>query len=63
MAAQRRGSVKVSLDGERLAFTPEVESNETDYPVLYAVPHPAVLSVLKAAPDRSYLWKTLPTTL
>jgi transglutaminase-like putative cysteine protease len=52
-----------SLDGERLAFTPEPESNEMDYPVLYAEPHPAVLSVLKAAPDRPYLWKTLPTAL
>ncbi|MCX4852570.1 transglutaminase-like domain-containing protein [Streptomyces canus] len=52
-----------SLDGERLAFTPEPESNEMDYPVLYAEPHPAVLSVLKAAPDRPYLWKTLPSAL
>ncbi|ELS51285.1 transglutaminase-like domain-containing protein [Streptomyces viridochromogenes] len=52
-----------SLDGERLAFTPDPESNELDYPVLYAEPHPAVLSVLKAAPDRPYLWKTLPTAL
>ncbi len=52
-----------SLDGERLAFTPEPESNEMDYPVLYTEPHPAVLSVLKAAPDRPYLWKSLPTAL
>ncbi|MEU0945233.1 transglutaminase family protein [Streptomyces canus] len=52
-----------SLDGERLAFTPDSESNEMDYPVLYAEPHPAVLSVLKTAPDRPYLWKTLPTAL
>jgi len=52
-----------SLDGERLAFTPDPESNELDYPVLYAKPHPVVLSVLKAAPDRPYLWKTLPTAL
>jgi transglutaminase-like putative cysteine protease len=52
-----------SLEGERLAFTPDPESNEMDHPVLYAEPHPAVLSVLKAAPDRPYLWKTLPTTL
>jgi transglutaminase-like putative cysteine protease len=52
-----------SLDGERLAFRPDPESNEMDYPVLYAEPHPAVLSVLKAAPDRPYLWKTLPTAL
>lgn len=54
---------RFSLDGERLAFVPDPEFNELDYPVLYAEPHPAVLSVLKAAPDRPYLWKTLPTAL
>jgi transglutaminase-like putative cysteine protease len=54
---------RFSLDGERLAWTPDPESNEVDYPVLYAEPHPAVLGVLKAAPDRPYLWKTLPTAL
>jgi transglutaminase-like putative cysteine protease len=52
-----------SLEGERLAFLSDPESNELDYPVLYAEPHPAVLGVLKAAPDRPYLWKTLPTAL
>ncbi|MFJ8504304.1 transglutaminase domain-containing protein [Streptomyces avermitilis] len=52
-----------SLDGERLAFTPDPESNELDYPVLYAEPHPAVLGALRAAPDRPHLWKTLPTAL
>ena len=52
-----------SLDGERLAFRPDPKSNELDYPVLYAEPHPAVLGVLQAAPDRPYLWKTLPTAL
>ncbi|MGW3140469.1 transglutaminase-like domain-containing protein [Streptomyces sp. NPDC001139] len=52
-----------SLDGERLAFVPDPKSNEVDYPVLYAEPHPAVLDALKAAPDRAYLWKTLPTAL
>ncbi|MER5531510.1 transglutaminase domain-containing protein [Streptomyces sp. NPDC002677] len=54
---------RFSLDGERLAWTPDPESNEMDYPVLYAEPHPAVLGALKAAPDRSYLWKTFPTAL
>lgn len=54
---------RFSLDGERLAFRPDPKSNELDYPVLYAEPHPAVLGVLKAAPDRPYLWKTLPTAL
>ncbi|MEV0637894.1 transglutaminase domain-containing protein [Streptomyces sp. NPDC050619] len=52
-----------SLGAERLAFTPDPASNEMDYPVLYAAPHPVVLGVLKAAPDRPYLWKTLPTAL
>ncbi|WP_316751221.1 transglutaminase family protein [Streptomyces herbicida] len=54
---------RFSLDGERLAWVPDPESNEVDYPVLYAEPHPVVLSALKAAPDRPYLWKTLPTAL
>jgi transglutaminase-like putative cysteine protease len=52
-----------SLDGERLAWVPDPESNEIDYPVLYAEPHPAVLSALKGAPDRPHLWKTLPIAL
>ncbi|MFC3571909.1 transglutaminase family protein [Streptomyces yaanensis] len=54
---------RFSLDGERLAWIPDEKSSEVDYPVLYAVPHPAVVSVLKAAPDRPALWKTLPTAL
>jgi len=52
-----------SLESERLAWVPDLRSNEVDYPVLYAEPHPAVLSALKAAPDRLHLWKTLPTEL
>jgi len=52
-----------SLSGERLAFVPDVKSNERDYPALYAEPHPVVLSALRAAPDRSRLWKTLPAAL
>ncbi|MFD8999450.1 transglutaminase domain-containing protein [Streptomyces sp. NPDC059582] len=54
---------RFSLHGERLAFTADRESNEVDYPVLYAEPHPVVLSALRAAPDRPHLWKTLPTAL
>ena len=54
---------RFSLDGERLAFPVDPQSNEVDYPVLYAEPHPVVLSALKAAPDRPHLWKTLPTAL
>jgi transglutaminase-like putative cysteine protease len=52
-----------SLDGERLAFVAEPKSNEMDYPVLYAEPHPVVLNALKAARDRPHLWQTLPTAL
>ncbi|MFD7439578.1 transglutaminase domain-containing protein [Streptomyces sp. NPDC059861] len=52
-----------SLDGERLAFTPDPKSNELDHPVLYAAPHPVVLAALRAAPDRPYLWQHLPTAL
>ncbi|MFF9215096.1 transglutaminase domain-containing protein [Streptomyces viridosporus] len=54
---------RFSLDGERLAFTPDAASNEMDYPVLYAAPHPVVLNALRAAPDRPHLWRTLPTAL
>ncbi|MGY5055473.1 transglutaminase domain-containing protein [Streptomyces sp. 900105755] len=52
-----------SLAGERLAWDPDPQSDEMDYPLLYAEPHPAVLGALQAAPDRPYLWKTLPDAL
>jgi transglutaminase-like putative cysteine protease len=52
-----------SLHGERLAWIPDPASHELDYPVLYAEPHPVILDVLKAAPDRPHLWKTLPGAL
>ncbi|MEU1055551.1 transglutaminase domain-containing protein [Streptomyces sp. NPDC005876] len=54
---------RFSLDGERLAFTPDPEAGELDHPVLYAAPHPAVLDALRAATDRPHLWRTLPTAL
>lgn len=54
---------RFSLDGERLAFAPDLKSDELDYPVLYAAPHPLVLGALKAAPDRQHLLKTFPTAL
>ncbi|MFH9726102.1 transglutaminase family protein [Streptomyces sp. NPDC017254] len=54
---------RFSLGEERLAWTVRPEFNEVDYPVLYTEPHPAVLDALRAAPDRSYLWRTLPTEL
>ncbi|MCX4759859.1 transglutaminase family protein [Streptomyces sp. NBC_01275] len=54
---------RFSLDGEQLAFVPEAEAGERDYPGLYAVPHPAVLNALQAAVDRPHLWQTLPAAL
>ncbi|MEU7073425.1 transglutaminase family protein [Streptomyces narbonensis] len=54
---------RFSLGEERLAWTVRPELGEVDYPRLYAEPHPAVLGALKAAPDRAYLWRTLPTEL
>ncbi|MFI7500868.1 transglutaminase family protein [Streptomyces sp. NPDC049687] len=54
---------RFSLNGEQLAFLPDSEAGELDYPVLYAAPHPAVLNALKAAPDRPGLWETLPVAL
>jgi len=56
-------NAQFSLDGERLAFTPDREAGERDHPELYAEPHPAVLGALKAATDRPHLWETLPTAL
>ncbi|WP_037854647.1 transglutaminase-like domain-containing protein [Streptomyces sp. NRRL S-340] len=52
-----------SLAGERLAYVPDQKSNEMDYPVLYAEPHPVVLSALQAAPDRAALSAALPSEL
>jgi transglutaminase-like putative cysteine protease len=54
---------RFSLDGERLAWMPDPQSNEMDYPVLYNEPHPAVLGALRAASDREHLWSTLPAEL
>ncbi|MEV5874646.1 transglutaminase family protein [Streptomyces sp. NPDC052101] len=54
---------RFSLDGERLAWIPDPAAGEVDHPVLYAAPPPVVLDALKAAPDRSYLWQTLPDAL
>ena len=56
-------NARFSLDGERLAFAPDPSNGETDHPVLYAAPHPAVLRALRDAPDRAHLWRTLPTVL
>ncbi|MCT7355886.1 transglutaminase [Streptomyces sp. 15-116A] len=54
---------RFSLDGERLAFTPDPAAGERDHPLLYAAPHPVVLAALTSARDRPHLWETLPTAL
>ncbi len=54
---------RFSLDAERLAWPVRPEFHETDYPLLHAAPHPAVLSGLRSARDRPDLWRTLPTEL
>ncbi|MFI8304359.1 transglutaminase family protein [Streptomyces sp. NPDC085927] len=54
---------RFSPDGGRLAFTPGPAAGERDHPLLYAASHPVVLDVLKAARDRTHLWRTLPTAL
>ncbi|KOV89513.1 transglutaminase-like domain-containing protein [Streptomyces sp. NRRL B-3648] len=54
---------RFSLSGEQLAWVPDPAAGELDHPVLYAEPHPLVLAALRAAPDRSYLWQTLPDSL
>ncbi|WP_181139983.1 transglutaminase family protein [Streptomyces sp. Ru71] len=51
------------LDGEQLAFVPDPEAGEADYPELYAAPHPAILASLRTAPDVPSLWRTYPTAL
>ncbi|MFB7241153.1 transglutaminase domain-containing protein [Streptomyces populi] len=54
---------RFSLDGERLAFTPDPDLGELDHPGLYAEPHPAVVGVMKAAPGLASLMRTLPLVL
>ncbi|NWF25677.1 transglutaminase family protein [Streptomyces sp. PKU-EA00015] len=52
-----------STSGERLAWPVRPECSEVDYPILFAAPHPAVLTALQTAPDRPALWRTLPTDI
>ncbi|WP_159765824.1 transglutaminase-like domain-containing protein [Streptomyces sp. HM190] len=54
---------RFSLTGERLAWVPDPAAGERDCPLLHAVPHPAVIDALRAAPDRTRLWQTLPAAL
>lgn len=56
-------AARFSLDGEELAWVPDPAVSEADHPLLYAAPHPAVLTALRGAPDRAHLWRTLPTAL
>ncbi|MFE7958153.1 transglutaminase domain-containing protein [Streptomyces sp. NPDC057413] len=51
------------LDGEQLAFVPDPEAGERDYPELYDAPHPAVVEALRTAPDVPSLWRTYPAAL
>ncbi|MFF5259404.1 transglutaminase family protein [Actinomadura viridis] len=50
--------VAFSADEDRLAYTARPELGETDYPTVYAAPHPAVLDVLKAHDDCLVMWET-----
>ncbi|MDQ1012351.1 transglutaminase-like putative cysteine protease [Streptomyces sp. V4I23] len=52
-----------STNGERLAWPVRPECSEVDYPILFAAPHPAVLTALRTASDRPALWRTLPTDI
>ncbi|WP_128977642.1 transglutaminase-like domain-containing protein [Streptomyces roseicoloratus] len=54
---------RFSLEEERTAYTVRPALGEVDYPVLHAEPHPVVLAALRAAPDRTSLWRILPTEL
>ncbi|MEV0978845.1 transglutaminase domain-containing protein [Streptomyces sp. NPDC049915] len=56
-------SAAFRLDGEQLAFVPDPEAGERDYPELYATPHPAILAALRDAPDVPSLWRSCPAAL
>ncbi|GAA3949683.1 transglutaminase domain-containing protein [Actinomadura viridis] len=50
--------VAFSADEDRVVYTVRPELGETDYPTVYAAPHPAVLDVLKAHDDCLAMWET-----
>ncbi|MFP8961390.1 transglutaminase domain-containing protein [Streptomyces nanhaiensis] len=54
---------RFSLDGERLAFTPDPDAGEYDIPELHAAPPEPVLTALKRAGDRAQLERLLPERL
>lgn len=64
-----RGNIPPGVDAqfrlgeERLAWPVDPESNEVDYPVLYAEPSPVALGALKQARDRLHLWQIYPSEL
>ncbi|MFE4451470.1 transglutaminase family protein [Streptomyces sp. NPDC056796] len=54
---------RFSAGRERLAWVPRPQFNEMDYPVVYEVPHAAVLDALRSSGDRDELSLRLPTAL
>jgi hypothetical protein len=54
---------RFSLDGERLAFTPDPARGEFDHPTLFATPPAPVRDALRAARDRAHLERLLPAEL
>ncbi|MBM7442914.1 transglutaminase family protein [Streptomyces sp. HB132] len=54
---------RFSASEERLAWVTRSQFNEMDYPVVYDVPHPAVLHALRSSGSRDELSLKLPTAL
>ncbi|PJE99751.1 transglutaminase [Streptomyces carminius] len=54
---------RFSLDGERLAYTPDPAAGQYDIPVLYAAPPAPVLDALRRSADRTELDRLLPVSL
>ncbi|MBB3870268.1 transglutaminase family protein [Parageobacillus toebii NBRC 107807] len=46
-----------SIDEEKLAFTPQEEFDERDYPIIYAKPHPKTIAVLEEHTDALEMYK------
>ncbi|AXM88513.1 transglutaminase family protein [Anoxybacillus ayderensis] len=46
-----------SIDEEKLAFTPQKEFDERDYPIIYAKPHPKTIAVLEEHTDALEMYK------
>ncbi len=53
-----------SLDQEKLAFLPQTNLSEMDYPIIYTKPHPKTIAVLKASSNALEMCKNhLPVDL